>query len=117
MQERIKPISEPPFDLKRIEHLIGQLDHAKFAVRDKANKELVAFGELVITPLQKFLVDPPSEEARTRADKILKKVKEPVLTPERLQVLRMLAVLEYIDNREARELLQAAGEDHPWPRP
>jgi WD40 repeat protein len=106
LQERIKPISVPSFDTKRIDQLIKLLDHEKYAVRAMANKELLAQGELIITPLQKLLADAPSEEARTRAEKILKKVKEPTLTPERLQVLEAIELLETLRTPLAKKALE-----------
>jgi WD40 repeat protein len=106
LKAQIKPISVPPLDLKRIELLISQLDHDRYAIREKANQQLLAMGELVITPLQKLLVNPPSEEARCRADRILKKVKDPELTPERLQVLEAIELLEALQTPAAKELLE-----------
>jgi hypothetical protein len=111
LQEQIRPISIPPFDLKRVEQLIASLDHDKYAVREKANKELLAYGELVITPLQKLLAKPPSEEARARAEKILKKVKELPLTPERLRVLEAIELLEMLKTPLARQLLEDIARD------
>jgi hypothetical protein len=111
LKEQIKPVSVPPLDLKRIELLITQLDHDRYAIREKANQQLLALGELVITPLQKLLVNPPSEEARCRADKILKKVKEPALTAERLQVLEAIELLETLQTAAAKQLLEEIARD------
>jgi WD40 repeat protein len=111
LKEKIKPISVPLSDPKRIEQWINQLDHDKFAVRENANKELLALGGLVITPLQKMLANRPSEEARCRADKILKKVNEPVLTPERLQVLDAIELLEMLHTPAAKQLLEEIARD------
>jgi hypothetical protein len=111
LKEQIRPISEPPVDAKRVEKLIAELDSPKYAVRDKAHKELVTCGELVITPLQKLIANPPSEEARTRAEKILKKVKEPVLTPERQRVLEAMELLEAVKTPLAKQVLEEIARD------
>jgi DNA-binding beta-propeller fold protein YncE len=112
LKEKIKPISvPPPCDLKRIEQYISQLDHDTYAVCENAYKELLALGELVISPLQKMLANRPSEEARCRADKILKKVNEPVLTPERLKVLESIELLEVLHTPAAKQLLEEVARD------
>lgn len=111
LKEQIKPISMPPLDMKHVAKLIADLGHDKYTYREKANKELLAHGELVITPLQKLLDNPPSEEARARAEKILKKIKEPVLTPQRVQVLEAIEMLEIMHTPDARKLLEEIAQE------
>jgi hypothetical protein len=107
LKERIQPIAAPAVDQDRIARLVADLDAAKFAVRDKAAKELLTAGEMAIVPLQKTLEKPPSEEARYRAELLLKKIKEPVLTPDRLRVLEAIELLEQLRTAEACKLLES----------
>ena len=92
--------------MKRVDKLVAELDSDNYGVREKATKELIATGELAIVPLQKLLEKEPSREAERRAQMILKKVKEPVLTPDRLRALEAIELLEQLRSPEAKRLLE-----------
>jgi len=111
LREQIRAIAVPPVDMKRIEKLVAELDSAKFATRDQAIKELMAVGELAIVPLQRLMEKPPSAEARERANLILKKLGEPVLTPERQRVLDAIDLLEQVRTAAAIGLLEEIERD------
>src|SRR5262249_10882262 len=86
LKEQIRPIAVPPVDLKQVEKLLAELDSERFATREKATRELMSLGELAIVPLQRFLEKRSSAEAEQRAQIVLKKLSEPVLTPDQLRV-------------------------------
>jgi hypothetical protein len=106
LHKQIQPIAMPVVDMKHIDKLVADLDADKFAIRDRATKELIGVGEMAIVPLQRLLEKRPSQEAVTRANLVLKKLSEPVLTPERLRVLEAIELLEALQTPKAVNLLQ-----------
>jgi hypothetical protein len=110
IQERLPRLQG--VDEKQLARWIAELDHQRFAVREKAQRELEKLGTLAKPALRKALADAPSLELRRRADLILPKLDGGV-PPERLSVVRSLEVLENLGSAEARKVLQflAKGED------
>jgi hypothetical protein len=106
LRQQIRPIATPVVDLKQIEKLLAELDSEKFAIRERATKELLAAGELAIVPIQRWLEKQPSGEATRRARIILGKLAEPVLTTDRRCVLEAIALLEQLRTAPARALLE-----------
>jgi hypothetical protein len=92
---------------------LRDLDHEKFAERDRATRELEALGDGVAAALERFLATKPSAEARERAEKILARIRDGVATDQAAQSLRALEVLEWIGTAKARELVEklAKGAD------
>ncbi|HYV34207.1 MAG TPA: hypothetical protein VE988_00800, partial [Gemmataceae bacterium] len=111
LKEQIWPIAVPPMDMTKIDKWVTELDSVKFAVREKATKELMAAGEMAIVPLENVLKTPPSEEARLRAKLIMKQITQPVLTPERLRVLEVIELLEAMRTANAIAVLEAIGKE------
>jgi WD domain, G-beta repeat len=109
--KQIRAIAVPDADIKQIEKLVAELDSDKFVARENAVKELTAVGELAIVPLQRLLDNAPSVEAKQRASLILKKIGEPVLTPDRLRVLDAIDLLEQVHSAKAVSLLQEIERD------
>ena len=101
----------PPSDIKRLGQLIADLDNDEFAVRDRAQRELERMGEDAAPALRKALAGKPALEARRRIEAILKKPR--ALSPETLQVVRAVEVLENIGTAEARELLKSLAKGVP----
>jgi hypothetical protein len=66
---------------------------------------------LVIVPLEKLLANAPSLESQRRASLVLKMVKEPVLTPDRLRVLEAIELLEQLHSATSGKLLQEIADD------
>lgn len=115
LRERLKPM--PPVDPKQTEQLIADLDHAEYAVREKATVELEKLGELAEPALRKMLAGGPGLEARKRAERLLEKL-SPGGTPPAatLRLMRAMEALERIDTDDATELLHAlaAGAPEAW---
>src|SRR5262249_47546810 len=101
LKEQIRPIAVPPLDLKQVEKRLAELDSERFVTREKATWELMSLGELAIVPLQRLLEKPSSAEAQRRAHTVLKKLSEPVLTPDRLRALDVLELLEQLRSPKA----------------
>ncbi len=92
LRERLKPA--PAVDAKKIGQWIAGLDSEEFAVRQESADELEKLGELAVPALHKLLANPPSLEARKRAEQILEKVTVPTLSTDQLRLVRALEVLE-----------------------
>jgi WD40 repeat protein len=86
---------------ERLAPLLRNLDSEEFAVRTKAARDLEALGEGARPSLRKLLDNPPSEEARRRAEQILAKLEG----LSRLRSVRAVEVVEHIATQDACELL------------
>jgi RNA polymerase sigma factor (sigma-70 family) len=111
LQERLPPTSAA--DPKRIARLIGDLDDGRFRVREKATRDLEKLGELAEPALRRALKGEPSLEIRRRVEQLLEKLAEASPSPERLQALRALEVLEHAGTPEARQALAALATGAP----
>src|SRR5262249_49058428 len=83
------------------------LDDGRFAVRDRAARELEQALDRAEPVLRRALDSVPSVEVRQRVEQLLRK-----MPAERLRVGRAVGVLERLGNPEARALLAnlAGGE-------
>lgn len=109
LRERLRPAREPDkSNAERIVESIGDLDNDAFAVRDKASRELAAFGRETEPALRKALASGPSPESRRRIEELLRNLPEslPAPPPDQLRQLRALAVLEYVGTPAARQCLE-----------
>jgi hypothetical protein len=96
----------------RITELIEDLDSPKFAVRDKAGKELEAVIEEAAPHLQKVLNGKPSLEVRRRVELLLSRGRAAeALWARQAQTRRALSLLEVIGSGPAREMLEAIARD------
>lgn len=105
-KDRLRPTPVP--DVRRIAALVGDLDHARFEVRQAATSALEKLGAAAEPTLLKLLADKPALEVRQRVDTLLNKLeKQPLeLTSDQLRTLRAIAVLERVDSAAARQLLK-----------
>jgi WD40 repeat protein len=103
--------SVPAFDPQHLAQYLADLDSPRFARRQQATKALEQLGERVELELRKVLDEHPSLEVRQRVENLLSKLTSLTLSPEQLQSLRALSVLERIGTPAARQVLQmlAAG--------
>ncbi len=106
----------PPVDPMIIEKLLDDLNSEKFAVRDKATKELEKLGDLAGPKLAERLAAQPPLEVRQRIERLLGKLADAVLPVETLQTLRAIEVLERIRTAPAREVLAALAKGAPGHR-
>jgi WD40 repeat protein len=110
-RERLRPAAA--VDAKKIGQWIAGLDSEEFAVRQESAQELEKLGELAVPALQKLLANPPSLEARRRAEQILEKVRVPALSTEQVRLMRALEVLEQVGTGEARQVLETLAKGAP----
>jgi WD40 repeat protein len=109
LRERLKPIA-----VERIERLVARLDDDSFAAREQATEELARLGRAAAGALRKALAGKPSAELKRRAGELLARLPDDgVLEPATAGVLRALEVLEAINSKESREILEnvARGPD------
>jgi hypothetical protein len=93
--------------------LIGDLDSRRFAVRERAARELEKLGRLGEPALRRALARQPSLEVRRRVETIVETINKqesrtvpaPLLGP-----FRALEALEHAGTREARGVLQKLGQ-------
>jgi RNA polymerase sigma factor (sigma-70 family) len=90
---------------KQIERWVQELNSDQFAMRTNATAELERFQTGHEGLLKKAFQEAGSLEVRQRLESILRR-----LDPQRLRRTRMLEILERIDNAQARQFLQALGD-------
>jgi hypothetical protein len=91
---------------KLIAKLIADLDSGRYAVREKAMRELLAAGEKAVGALRDARKGKVSAEQLERIDELLKKLDGPTVPPARLRTSRALAVLELIGSGKAKSVLE-----------
>src|SRR5262249_28298178 len=95
----------PPVPEKQVEQWVSDLASNKFAVRDKARKELERLGPDAEPLLRKALKGQLDVEAQRRVETLLQSIQvEPVATDD-LRVLRAVEVLEILGTGDAHALL------------
>jgi RNA polymerase sigma factor (sigma-70 family) len=110
LRERL--LAVPP-GADRLAALIADLDSGDFKVRQQAEAELGRLGDAAVEALQAARDGSPSAEVRRRAAALLKR---PAATGGALRRSRAVAVLEFIDSRESRQLLEALAAGNPGGR-
>jgi hypothetical protein len=114
LRERLRPVPVP--DAKQIDRWLAALDSSRFAAREQATRELERQEGRVEAALRKYLANPPSAEARRRAEDVLARLRGPITDPELLRALRAVEALEYIGTRDAKQLLQEVARGAPESR-
>jgi hypothetical protein len=108
-------LGRPPKEGRTIAQLIGDLDSDQFAVREQAQHELAKLGDLAEPALREVLKKRPSLEVRRRIEQVREEMRVRTPSPETLQELRAIEVLERIGTAEARDVLRslARGDGNP----
>jgi RNA polymerase sigma factor (sigma-70 family) len=103
-------------DVEKVRQAVRDLDHDRFAVRERAAAELARLGHLAVPVLRAALDAKPTAEARQRIEALLEKSLGPPAAGEPLRLGRALAALERKGTPEAKRLLKdlAAGADGAW---
>jgi WD40 repeat protein len=114
LKDHLRPVAVP--DGQRLARLIADLDSGRFAVRERAARELEELGELAEPVLNKALAGKPSPEVRRRAAALLAKLGGPVRSPATLQALRAVEVLEHVGTPAAVVVLKALAQGAPAAR-
>ncbi len=111
IMERLRGL--PSTDPERIRKLIAELDSEIFTTRQAAQKHLEALGKRAEPALRTALAQRPSLELSRRIESVLAKRETLILTPELLQVLRGIEVLEHVGSSEARQALDEFARKTP----
>jgi hypothetical protein len=109
----VKPSPTAAADVTR--KLLADLDSDSLEVREAAVKRLKELGPQAEPALRAALQEKPSLEQRRRIQELLAAAPHPP-TPEELQQLRALIVLERIGTPEARRLLENVAKGPPSAR-
>lgn len=107
LRERVK-VTGPT--AAQIERLVADLDGDRFAVRQRATRELDEMGVTAEPVLRKALEGKPSLEVRQRIELLVGRMKGRPLTGELLRGWRALEILERVGNPEARKALEKFAE-------
>src|SRR6185369_1749795 len=91
LRRQIKPVSE-----QEVTQLLADLDAKSFQVRAKATERLILLGRFLEPALQEILQNKPSLEVRRRVESILQAITRDGPTPEGVQMLRGLELLEML---------------------
>ncbi|HKB00565.1 MAG TPA: sigma-70 family RNA polymerase sigma factor [Gemmataceae bacterium] len=97
----------------RVARLIGDLDSAKFGVREKAEADLRDLGPQAEPFLQRALKANPSAEAAKRLEAVLAALAAHRLSPAEVRELRAVQALEWQGTPAAHELLAEWAKGDP----
>ena len=110
-KKQVRAIAVPFVDKKAVQKWLSELDNPTFALRQRASKELAKLGELIQPDLEKYLATKPSLEGSRRAQKLLERLHDPELTPDRLRCLKTIEILEILRTPQAQRLLEEIAQD------
>jgi hypothetical protein len=113
--ERLRPAV--PVDAAKLRGLVADLEGKRFAVRQRATRDLEKLGELAVPALKQALAAGPPLETRKRVEQLLEKLTGTVLSSEQLRLLRALEVLEEVGTAEARRVLERLSKGAPGALP
>jgi dipeptidyl aminopeptidase/acylaminoacyl peptidase len=110
LRGKLRPVAAA--DAGRTAKLLAALDNQRFAVREKAQKELAGLGAAVEVALRRALKKDLTPETRLRVERLLAEIER----AQRLRGLRALELLEQIATPEARKMVAALanGEPEAW---
>ena len=114
LAKHLKPVAQ--VEAKRLAELLAGLDSDQFSVRQRATQELEALADAAEPALRKALEKAPSLEFRRRVEVLLARIENQVLSPQQLQLTRVLMGLEWLATPEARELLTVLANGAPEAR-
>ena len=107
--QRLRPPT--PADAPQVAKLLIDLESKTLDMRQKAERELIEFGESAEAALRKNLANNPTLELRRRVELILDK-----RAPEVIRQLRAIDTLEQIGTAETRGMIELLAKGSPNPR-
>ena len=105
-----RALGTPLPDAARIARLIADLDHPRYAVRERAARALEDIGVQAVGALREARNGRVSAEQAERIDGLLGKFDGPKPSPDRLRASRAMAVLELIGSPAGRDILRDAAK-------
>jgi anaphase-promoting complex subunit 4 len=114
LRERLRPA--PVVKDQDLRRLVAALEHRRFAVRQRAERQLEQFGVAVRPALRRALAERPTLETRRRLERLLDAFDEEMLPSTELRAWRAVGLLEMIGTPTARRLLAelAGGAPGAW---
>jgi sugar lactone lactonase YvrE len=105
-----------PVNTRNIGQMITDLDDDRFAVRERASKELAGLGALAEPGLRAALAKNPPLEVRRRIELLLSRPGAHDLPSDVVRVLRAVEALEHIGTPESRKAIEklAQAEAETW---
>jgi hypothetical protein len=91
---------------KEISRLLADLANEQFLVRENARKKLAELGELAEPALRALLEAETTLEQKTRAEKLLARLRDPITDGNKLRALRAVELLELVRTPAAVEVLR-----------
>jgi len=104
LSARLRELPKP--DPQQMPRLVADLDSQSFETRESAEKKLKALGKLAVPALNEASARKVSLEASRRIEALLENREAAIQSPEALQILRALEVLEHIGTPAARDALE-----------
>lgn len=101
IQTRLQPV---PDDQTRLNQLVADLDHNRFNIREKAQKELETLGELAESTINNAFNNKPSAEVQTRLEALRNRPK--ITANPLVEQTRALELLERIGTPAALQIVQ-----------
>jgi WD40 repeat protein len=98
-------------DRHRVLEWVTALDAREFARREQASRELQALGGQAEELLQQTLKKPTSAEQRVRVQRLLERLRQHPITPQRILGVRTLELLERVGTAEARRVVQTIARE------
>jgi hypothetical protein len=114
IRAEIKPAASAPDDAA-LDRLLGELNDAKFAIREEATRKLDGLGEAAIAGMR-ARIEKATPEAHRRIVEFLNKHDTGVPTPAQLRECRALEILEQLNTPESRAVLTELAKGAPTAR-
>src|SRR5439155_2651592 len=74
LAKKVRPAGGKPVDAREMARLVAELDDDRFAVREKAARELEALGKAAVPALRTALAGEPTAEVRRRVRPMLERL-------------------------------------------
>jgi WD40 repeat protein len=103
LSERLRPDEKP--DPKEVKRLIERLGDPDYEIRQRAEKQLQRWRELVVVELQNAVGERNELEVQERLQRLLNAIHAANIEPDRLRAIRAIEVLERIGTPEAKQVL------------
>lgn len=104
---------------RQLDLALDDLGSDTFAARQRATTQLERMGNLARPALQQAIAERPSLEKQRRVEQILDRLGRPFSSPAGLRLLRLIELLERIDTKPPRDMLDElakTGTDTGLPR-
>lgn len=113
LRDRVRPFTRASED--EICKWVGELDHSRFVVRERATRQLALHYDCAKEILEMAGTEQLSAEMRERLARVQDIAKGPIIDESVLRLVRAVAVLEQVPGGDATALLQRIAEAEGLP--